>query len=79
MQGGMLSAALKGATLCGSNSRPWIDRLCTPGGDAGVDAISYFESRFPDLPKMPTTGDNANCAEWLHSITTQVPPLTTCT
>ena len=39
---------------------------------AGLDAIGYFERRFPDLDKMPTTGDNANCAEWLLSITTKV-------
>ena len=39
---------------------------------AGVDAIDYFERRFPDLDKMPTSGANANCAEWLLSVTTQV-------
>ena len=40
---------------------------------AGLDPIDYFEKRFPDLDKMPTSGDNANCAEWLLSITTKVP------
>ena len=39
---------------------------------AGVDAIDYFERRFPDLDKMPTSGANTNCAEWLLSVTTQV-------
>ena len=46
--------------------------------DAGSYAIDYFEGRFPDLGKMPTSGDNANCAEWLLSITTKVPWLTQC-
>ena len=48
------------------------------GPDAGLDAIDYFEKRFPDLDKMPTSGDNANCAEWLISITTKVPLLAAC-
>lgn len=39
---------------------------------AGVDAIDYFERRFPELDRMPTSGANANCAEWLLSVTTQV-------
>ncbi|CAL5220797.1 g2870 [Coccomyxa viridis] len=40
-------------------------------GNNGLDPIDYFEKRFPDLDKMPTSGDNANCAEWLLSITTK--------
>lgn len=40
---------------------------------AGVDAVSYFGRRFPDVESIDSPdGDNANCAEWLLSITTKV-------
>ncbi len=37
-----------------------------------MDAASYFEKRFPDVEPMDSNGANANCAEWLLSVTTQV-------
>ena len=38
----------------------------------GTDAASYFEKRFPDVDPINDEGVNANCAEWLLSITTKV-------
>ncbi|CAL8472002.1 g11544 [Coccomyxa elongata] len=40
-------------------------------GDNGTDAASYFEKRFPDVDPISNEGVNANCAEWLLSITTK--------
>ncbi len=40
---------------------------------AGFHAVSYFEKRFPDMEPLDIEGgQNANCAEWLLSITTKV-------
>ena len=55
-----------------SQGPDWLLLLGCVSSSAGVDAIDYFERRFPDLNKMPTSGANANCAEWLLSVTTQV-------
>ena len=58
---------------CAQHLLHLLTAICVVGPDAGLDAIDYFEKRFPDLDKMPTSGNNANCAEWLLSITTKVP------